>query len=53
MVATDAETGRGQDEQTFLCNILEKRSEPPNVGGVSGGSRNGAPFERVAWSKVR
>ena len=27
----------------FLCNIWKKRDEPPNVGGVSIRSRNGAP----------
>ena len=30
----------------FLCNIWKRRNEHPNVGGVSIGSRNGAPFRK-------
>ena len=30
----------------FLCNIWKKRSERPNVGGVSIRSRNGAPSRK-------
>ena len=33
MVATDGETGRGQDKQ-IVCNIWKKRNERPNVGGA-------------------
>ena len=30
----------------FLCNIRKKRSERPNVGGVSTRSRDGAPSRK-------
>ena len=30
----------------FLCKIWKKRNERPNVGGVSIGSRNGAPSRK-------
>ena len=30
----------------FLCNIWKRRSEGPNVGGVSVRSRNGAPSRK-------
>ena len=30
----------------FLCNIWKKRTERPNVGGVSIRSRNGAPSRK-------
>ena len=33
MVATDGETGRGQDKQS-MQDTKKKRSERPNVGGV-------------------
>ena len=38
----------------WLCNILKKRNECPNVGGVSIiRSRNGALSRRDAWSMVK
>ena len=30
----------------FLCSLWKKRNEPPNVGGVSIRSRNGAPSRK-------
>ena len=38
----------------FLCNIWKKRTEHPNVGGVSIRSRNGAPSRKgCAWSMAK
>ena len=43
MVATDGQVRRRYDKHFVLCNVWKKRDEPPNIGGVSIGSRNGAP----------
>ena len=45
-MATDRETGRGQDKQKLPIQYMGKRNERPNVGGVSIRSRNGAPARR-------
>ena len=49
MMVTDGETGRGQDKQKKSLrqsHMEKKRNEPPNVGGVSMRSRNGAPSRK-------
>ena len=49
MVATDGEdrTGIGRNSaNSFYAVCGKKRSERPNVGGVSIRSRNGAPFRK-------
>ena len=46
-MAADVETGRGDRiSKQSLCSIWKKRRERPNVGGVSIGSRNGAPSRK-------
>ena len=47
MVATDGETGRGQDKQKQIYIIHgEHGTERPNVGGISIRSRNRAPSRK-------
>ena len=48
-MAAQGETGRGIGyANSFYENKWKKRNECPNVGGVSIGSRNGAPSRRDA-----
>ena len=49
MEVTEGQTGRGQDKQKKKLTPVaygKKRNEPPNVGGVSMRSRNGAPSRK-------
>ena len=46
MVATKSEQEGGKISKTFLFNVWEEPIERPNVGGVSIGSRDGAPSRK-------
>ena len=44
MRAKESRTMRGLARLGKICNIWVKRNERPNIGGVSGRSRDGAWF---------
>ena len=44
MVATDGQ--RDNIREKVACDIWKKRTERPNIGGVSTRSRNGAPSRK-------
>lgn len=53
MVAADGQGESRLDEQNVSCDLWKKRTERPNVGGISARSGNGAPARkgvRGQWS---